>query len=182
MHSFRWLFYFLITFWVVYGLGLILPIQTLGIRPRSLIGLIGILLGPFIHGNFQHLISNSLSFLILGFFLAYFEKKKFPKLIVFFGLVGGFLTWLIGGKAIHIGASGLIFGMLGYLLVFGFFHRKLAYIFLSLVIGLVYGGMLWNVLPSSGRAVSWESHLFGLLSGVLAARLFVRRNPAIKTD
>jgi membrane associated rhomboid family serine protease len=85
-------------------------------------------------------------------------------------LVGGLGTWLFGAPALHIGASGVIFGYLGFLLLRGYFERKFASILFSVFVGILYGSLIWGVLPGQ-PGISWEGHLFGFLGGVLAAKL-----------
>ncbi|MCL6434294.1 MAG: rhomboid family intramembrane serine protease [Leptolyngbyaceae cyanobacterium HOT.MB2.61] len=143
-----------------------------GILPRNLIGLRGILFAPFLHGNFPHLIGNTLPFLVLGWLIMLREISDFFWVTLVAGLVSGLGTWLFGSPGIHIGASGVIFGYLGYLLFRGFFERSIISIAISLGVGTLYGSLLWGVLPMQ-YGISWEGHLFGFIGGVLAARLLV---------
>jgi membrane associated rhomboid family serine protease len=139
-----------------------------GILPRNPIGLRGILFAPFLHGNFAHLIANTIPFLTLGWLVMLREISDFFWVSVIAAIVGGFGTWLIGSPGVHIGASGVIFGYLGYLLSRGYFDRKPLSVAISLFVGVVYGSMLWGVLPLQ-RWISWEGHLFGFIGGVIAA-------------
>jgi membrane associated rhomboid family serine protease len=141
-----------------------------GIIPRTLIGLRGIPLAPFLHGNFAHLAGNTLPFLVLGWLIMLRDTQDFLRVTLVVGLASGLGTWLFGSPGSHIGASGVIFGYLGYLLLRGFFERRLGSISLSLLVGTLYGSMIWGILPLQ-QGVSWEGHLFGFLGGVLAARL-----------
>lgn len=145
-----------------------------GIRPRTLIGLRGILFAPFLHGGIGHLIANTIPFLVLGWFVMLREISDFFVVSVITILVSGFGVWLFGSPSIHIGASGLIFGYFGFLLLRGYFERSFSSIAFSLIVGLLYGGLIWGVLPIR-YGISWEGHLFGFLGGVLAARLLARR-------
>ncbi|MDK2124397.1 rhomboid family intramembrane serine protease [Parachitinimonas caeni] len=145
-----------------------------GLLPRQIIGLRGIVFSPFLHANFSHLLSNSLPFLILGGLVILHGVAEFIYTSLIVAVVGGLGTWLLGAPALHIGASGLIFGYMGYLLLKGYFERSLSSIALSVAVGGVYGGMLWGVLPNQ-PGVSWEGHLFGFIGGVLAARLLTRQ-------
>lgn len=146
-----------------------------GILPHSLIGLRGILFAPLLHGNFAHLIANTIPFLILGWFVMLQETSDFFIVTAITMLFGGLGTWLIGSpNSVHIGASGVIFGYLGFLLARGYFERNIPSIFLSLIVGFFYGGAIWGVLPSQ-PGISWEGHLFGFIGGILAARLLTRR-------
>ena len=150
-------------------------LDLLGIIPRTTIGLRGIVLAPFLHGGFAHLIGNTIPFLMLGWLIMLRETSDFVQVTLVVGLASGLGTWLLGSSGSHIGASGVIFGYLGYLLLRGFFERRLGSISLSLLVGTLYGSMIWGILPLQ-RGVSWEGHLFGFLGGVLAARILsVRR-------
>jgi membrane associated rhomboid family serine protease len=145
-----------------------------GVRPHQLIGLRGILFAPFLHGSLGHLIANTIPFLILGWFVMLQETSDFFVVTAITMLVSGLGTWLIGPtNSIHIGASGLVFGYLGFLLLRGYFERNVPSILLSLVVGFLYGGTIWGVLPIQ-YGVSWQMHLFGFLGGVIAARLLAR--------
>ncbi|NEO02697.1 MAG: rhomboid family intramembrane serine protease, partial [Moorea sp. SIO3I7] len=138
-------------------------------------GLRGILFAPFLHGGFSHLISNTIPFLVLGWFVMLQETSDFFVVTSITMVVGGLGVWLLGApNSVHIGASVLIFGYLGFLLFRGFFERNLPSIFLSILVGFLYGGLVWGVLPSQPH-VSWQGHLFGFIGGILAARLLARR-------
>ncbi|NEP32892.1 MULTISPECIES: rhomboid family intramembrane serine protease [unclassified Moorena] len=146
-----------------------------GILPRNPIGLRGILFAPFLHGGFSHLISNTIPFLVLGWFVMLQETSDFFVVTTITMVVGGLGVWLLGApNSVHIGASVLIFGYLGFLLFRGFFERNLPSIFLSILVGFLYGGLVWGVLPSQPH-VSWQGHLFGFIGGILAARILARR-------
>ncbi|HAA31361.1 MAG TPA: rhomboid family intramembrane serine protease [Cyanobacteria bacterium UBA8553] len=145
-----------------------------GIIPRNIIGLRGILFAPFLHGSLGHLIANSIPFLILGWLVMLQETSDFFVVTAITMLVSGLGVWLFGASGIHVGASGVIFGYLGFLLLRGYFERNFASILLSLIVGVLYGGMIWGVLPTQ-LGISWEGHLFGFIGGVIAARLLARR-------
>jgi membrane associated rhomboid family serine protease len=149
-------------------------LDSYGILPRQIVGLRGILFMPFLHGNFPHLIANTIPFIILGWMVMLREIRDFFVVTAVTMAVGGLGVWLFGSPGFHIGASGLIFGYLGFLLLRGLFERSFGGIFLSVVVGFLYGGLIWGVLPGQ-PGVSWEGHLFGFLGGVLAARLLSRR-------
>lgn len=142
-----------------------------GIIPHQVIGLRGILFAPFLHGNFPHLIANTVPFLILGWLVMLQETSDFFIVTGLTMLVGGLGVWLFAAPgSIHIGASILIFGYLGFLLLRGYFQRNIPSILLSILVFLLYGGTIWGVLPSR-PGISWQGHLFGFLGGVLAAKL-----------
>lgn len=147
----------------------------LGIRPRNLAALSGILWAPFLHAGFTHLIANTLPFAVLGGIILARGVRDFIGVSLFVMLISGFGVWLLGaGNSLHFGASGVVFGYFGYLLFRGIFERSLPSIFIAVVVAAGYGSILFGVLPGQ-RGVSWEGHLFGFLSGALAARLFVTR-------
>jgi len=151
-----------------------LHLDRYGIHPRAASGLPGIIAAPFLHADFTHLTLNSLPFIVLGGTVLLSGVRVFWGVTIFVVLVGGFGVWLFGPKlSNHIGASGLIFGYLGFLLARGVFHKSWTSILVALAILFGYGGLLWGVLPGQD-GVSWQSHLFGFLAGVAVARLMAR--------
>ncbi len=163
-------------FWSVEVVDTILhgSLDQFGIVPRNLIGLRGILFAPFLHANFRHLIANTVPFVTLGWLVMLRHTSDFFVVTAISMLVGGMGTWLIGSRGFHIGASGVIFGYLGFLLSRGYFERKISSMLLSVMIGLLYGGLLWGVLPNQPN-VSWEGHLFGFIGGAIAAKFLAER-------
>ena len=151
-----------------------------GIRPRTISGLWGILFAPFLHGGFGHLMANTIPFLVLGWFVMLREISDFFLVSLITMLASGLGVWLFGSaNSIHIGASGVIFGYFGFLLSRGYFERSAVGIAFSLLVGTLYGSLIWGVLPIR-NGISWEGHLFGFLGGVLAARLLARRKQSIQ--
>jgi membrane associated rhomboid family serine protease len=148
-------------------------LDTLGILPRQLVGLRGIIFAPFLHGNFAHLMANTIPFLTLGWLVMARNNGDFVVVSLVSMVVGGFGTWLFGSRGLHIGASGVIFGYLGYLLTRCYFDRKLSSGSIALFVGVTYGSLLWGVLPSM-PGISWEGHLFGAIGGMISARLLAR--------
>jgi membrane associated rhomboid family serine protease len=147
-----------------------------GIQPRTVSGLWGILFAPMLHGSFAHLMANTVPFLILGFLVMLRGLGTFIVVSLLVIVLGGFAVWLLApGNTIHIGASGLIFGYLGYLLARGYFERSLGSLAIALLVGVLYGGALWGVLPGQ-IGISWQGHLFGFLSGVATAGLLRARS------
>lgn len=141
-----------------------------GIVPRQFDGLDGVVFAPFLHSGFGHLIANTIPFLLMGAAIALGGALRFVGVTVIVGLVSGVGTWLTGPvRTIHIGASGLVFGYLTYLVSRGIFARRVGYILGGLVTLMVYGGVLWGLLPRPG--ISWQGHLFGAFGGVVAAWL-----------
>lgn len=154
--------------WLLFGNRL--P-QLLGIRPHSLSGLWGILFAPFLHGNFAHLLANTLPLLTLGWLVMLRGRGEWIAVSIITALCSGLGTWLFGSYgSTHIGASGVIFGYFGFLLLRGYFERSLTAIAFSLLVAFLYGGIIFGVLPTN-QLISWQGHLFGFLGGILAARL-----------
>ncbi|HEY9700484.1 MAG TPA: rhomboid family intramembrane serine protease [Trichocoleus sp.] len=142
-----------------------------GIIPHTLIGLRGILFAPFLHGNFAHLIANTLPFAALGWLVMLRRTADFLEVSAIVMLIGGLGTWLIAPSGtIHIGASGVIFGYLGFLLSRGYFERRFGSILFSIIVGVMYGGLVWGILPGL-PGISWQGHLFGFIGGIVAAKL-----------
>jgi membrane associated rhomboid family serine protease len=140
-----------------------------GIYPRQLDGLQGIIWAPFLHGNFRHLIANTLPLFTLGGLIMLGETGDFFIVTAISALVSGLGTWLVGApNSVHVGASGVIFGYFGYLLLRGYFDRSAFAITAAVLVIIFYGSFIWGVLPNQ-PGVSWEGHLFGFLGGCLAA-------------
>ena len=147
-----------------------------GIHPRQLNGLQGILWAPFLHGGFRHLVANTIPLLTLGWLIMLQETEYFLIVTIIAIFVSGLGTWLIGSPlSVHIGASGVVFGYLGYLLLRGYFERSATSIALSLLVITLYGGLIWGILPNQ-PGISWEGHLFGFVGGGIAARLLAKKS------
>ena len=141
-----------------------------GLIPRYLGGLDGIIAMPLLHGSFGHLMANTPPLLVMGgLMVATTTRALLPVNALVIGLGGG-LVWVFGSSAIHIGASGLVFGWFGFLVVRGLVDRSLITLGAALVVGVLYGSILWGVLPGQ-PGVSWEAHLFGAIGGAAAAFL-----------
>lgn len=144
-------------------------LDALGIKPRTWGGLKGIVMAPFLHSGFGHLVGNTIPFFILGFLVLASGRGRFAAVSITAIVVSGAGVWLLGGEnTVHLGASGLIFGYLGYLLFRGYFERSLTALGVAIVVGIFYGGMLFGLLPGM-RGISWLGHVFGFLGGALAA-------------
>jgi membrane associated rhomboid family serine protease len=155
-------------------------LDRLGIHPRNLAGLWGILLAPLLHAGWLHLAANTVPFVVLGWLVMLRKVSDFVIVTVLAVSIGGLGVWVFGAaNSSHVGASGLIFGYLGYLLARGYFERSLWAAILAVAALVLYGGVLWGVLPGQ-PGVSWEGHLFGFIGGVVAARLLARPRGAIQ--
>ena len=161
--------------WALELLDTVLPhlnIDYYGIHPRNLQRWYGILLAPFLHGSWQHLLMNTPPFIIFGSLIAIHCLGDLWVVSVITALVSGIGVWLISpANSITLGASGVIFGYFGFLLFRGIFERNLTSLFVSVAIAVLYGSLIWQVFPSAPH-ISWQAHLFGFIGGVLAASLY----------
>ncbi|HBE19095.1 MAG TPA: rhomboid family intramembrane serine protease [Cyanobacteria bacterium UBA11149] len=169
---------FVAIMWIVELVDIVIFDQGLnryGIWPHHREGLWGILFAPFLHGGLSHLIANTIPFITLGWFVMLQETSDFFIVTAITMVVSGLGVWVFGlPNSHHIGASSLIFGYLGFLLLRGYFERNFSSILLSIIVGFLYGGAIWGVLPTV-PGVSWEGHLFGFIGGILAARFLAKR-------
>jgi membrane associated rhomboid family serine protease len=167
--------------WIVHLLSLLLneDLSKLGLLPRNLIGLLGILTSPLIHADFSHLISNTIPLIVLGWIIFYFYPKVSYILFLFIYFITGLLVWIFARQVFHIGASGIVYGFVSFLFFSGIFRRDNTSIALALVITFLYGGLVWGMIPG-WKGISWESHLFGAITGLIAAYLFRKNDPPKK--
>ena len=143
-----------------------------GIVPRAVLGLRGILFAPFLHANLNHLVANTVPFVLLGWLVMLRDSRHFGRVTIAAMLGSGLFSWALGAPgSIHIGASGVIFGYLGFLMVSGWYARTFASIALSIGVTFAWGSLVFGVLPTV-PGVSWQGHLGGFIGGVLAARAF----------
>lgn len=168
---------FVLAIWVVFWVEnrFNLNFNYLGIYPSTLLGLRGILFGPFIHGSLEHIFNNSVPLFVLSFALFYFYYDIRWKVLLYGLLVTGFCTWLIGRPATHIGASGVVYMLVAFLFFKGIFSKNYQLTALSLIVVFLYGSLLWYVFPINPE-ISWEGHLSGFFVGFVFALIF-RKNP-----
>ena len=161
-----------ILIWVIELLNSLMDhrLNVYGIYPRSIENLIGIILWPFLHGNFNHLIMNSMPLLAMGYFVALRGWLIFLESTLIILILGGLGVWFFGRAAYHVGASGLVFGFFGFLITLAFYERSLKTFAIACLTVFYYGGLIFGVLPTNSF-VSWEGHLFGLIAGMIAARV-----------
>jgi membrane associated rhomboid family serine protease len=145
---------------------------SLGIVPRTTTGLRGILFAPFLHGSLAHIVANSIPFVVLGWLVMLRDARHFVPVTLSAMIGSGLMAWLFGAPgSIHIGASGVIFGYLGFLILSGWFARSFLSVLLSFIVTALWGGMVLGVMPGHA-GISWQAHLGGFLGGVLAASMF----------
>ena len=174
--------FFIILLWIIKIVDSILPFDLcqFGIVPRSFQGLIGIVLSPLLHANYFHIVSNTIPTFILLLVLFSFYKKHAFVVIIGSVLLGGGLVWIFGRTASHVGISGLIYSIAAFLIMAGFFKKDIKALLISLLIIILYGGLIWGLIP--GRFwISWEGHLFGALSGVLIAYYLFKREANVES-
>jgi len=166
-------------FWVVEILDVFIfhgSLDRYGVQPHSVIGLRGILFAPFLHGGFGHLVANTIPFITLGWLTMIQDTNDFYIVSIVSALVGGMGVWIFGSPdSVHIGASILIYGYLGFLLLRGYFQKNFPSIALSIFVAIAYGSFIWGVFPSR-IGVSWQGHLFGFIGGAIAAKLVAQEN------
>ena len=163
--------------WVIFVLDLILPgelSQQFALVPRTFSGTMGILTMPFLHGGFWHILSNTVPLFILLTLLAG-SKVKSREIVAILIVANGVLLWLFGSVAPHVGASGLVYGLIGYLIGSGLFERRLIPMAVAVMVGLMFGGMTLKGLVLQ-QGVSWGGHFFGLLAGIGLAYIMARKS------
>jgi membrane associated rhomboid family serine protease len=144
-------------------------LNVFGIQPRSIVGLQGILFAPFLHGSWLHLISNTFPLVVLSWLIMAKDRGEWIAVTVLTAIASGLGTWLFGGAdTVHIGASGVVFGYFGFLVTRAYFERSLGSIAVAMLVLMLFGGMIWGILPVR-VGISWEGHLFGMLGGIAAA-------------
>ena len=145
-----------------------------GIAPRTLTSLPAILVAPFLHAGLGHLMANTIPFVVLGWMVMWRRTRDLFVVFLASAIASGLGVWLFGGAhTLHLGLSGVIFGFLGFLLARGYYERSAGAIGVALAAFLLYGGILWGVLPLQ-QGVSWQGHLFGFVGGVVTAYVMVR--------
>jgi membrane associated rhomboid family serine protease len=175
---------FLLSMWLVKIAEFIFDIRLsfLGITPLRLQGLPGIILSPFLHGDWNHLMANSVPIFVLMAALYYFYRTLATEILVLTVLLSGFWLWLGARSGVHIGASGLIYGLAIFLMFSGFFRRENRLMALSFVVIFLYGGLIWGIFPElfPEKNISWEGHLSGIIAGLVLAWFYRKKGPQRK--
>ncbi len=142
---------------------------SLGLYPRTVFGLLGVFTSPFVHGDWFHLLSNAVPFTLLGGSILFFYPLLAKKVILYIYLLTGMSVWLFARPSFHIGSSGLVYGFAGFLFFSGIFRRDMKSISIALAVAFLYGGLIIGIFPTTGTDISFESHLFGAISGSICA-------------
>lgn len=171
---------YVVVIWAVHLVNLLLfggQLVFFGVHPLDVSSIWHVFTSPLLHANFEHLLSNTVPGAVFSFLIGMSRARVWWEVTAFVVLIGGAGTWLLGGVGTnHIGASGLVYGWLAYLLVRGLFNRSIMQIMLGVGLGLAYSGLVWGVLPGV-PGVSWQAHLFGALGGVMAGMLITSDDP-----
>lgn len=172
---------FICAIWLVKVFEVVFNVELsyLGVYPRTLHGLYGIILSPFIHADFGHLLSNSVPLFILATGTIYFYRSLSYRVFIIIWIIGGFCLWLGGRPSYHIGASGLVYGLAAFLFVSGAIRRDARLAAISFVVVFLYGGLIWGIFPI-WPTISWEGHLFGGITGLSCAIAFRHDGPRRK--
>jgi len=173
MKNIKYAVYAVSILWGIHVLNMIIPwdIRLLGIQPRNIHGLWGILFSPFLHSDISHLFANSGALFVLLIVSLTYSKKLTVMALFYITLIGGGMVWLFGSPgSLHIGASGIIFGLIGFLIFSGWSHQNLKAIAVSMIVCFFYGGALLSLLIVH-PGVSWSGHFFGFISGLVACKL-----------
>jgi membrane associated rhomboid family serine protease len=177
-----------VTIWIVKIVEVTFDIDlsVYGLIPLNARGLIGIITSPFLHEGFAHLFGNSVPLFLLGALLFYFYRELAWRILLLIYLITGVWVWVFArGNGIHIGASGVVYGLAAFLFLSGILRREGKLMSITLLIAFLYGGMVWGVFPQffPREHISWESHLMGLLAGTILAVYYRKTGPQrIKYD
>ena len=170
--------FYIVIIWFIYWIEIQygFNFNKFGVYPRTLEGFRGVFLTHFIHSNTNHVFNNSIPLFVLLSSLFYFYKDVAYKVLIFGGLLTGFLTWLFARESFHIGASGIVYLLFSFVFFSGIIKKHYRLVALSLIIIFLYGSMIWYVLPIK-EGMSWEGHLSGFVTGFFFA--FIKRNKGI---
>lgn len=174
--------------WVAYIVGFLTVIEAVNmltrrmfnqysIYPRDLDFIAFIFTAPFLHGSFSHFASNVFTLAVFSVLVLQFGGKRFIQVSLGLIIITGLMVWGLGRSSYHLGASGVIYGYFGYLVLAGFLSNRLSLMAISVIVAFFYGGMIWGVLPSQPY-ISWESHLFGFIAGLVLAYIFRSKRTA----
>ena len=165
--------FFIAVIWIVFVFDMFLPLENFGLVPRTFGGLFGIVAMPFLHGDFRHLVGNTIPLTVTMMLLAG-SRANSGAIVALIALCCGIGLWLFGRTALHIGASGVVFGLITFHVFAGFFEKRLQSVVISIVVGLLYASTLLQGIIPFQRGVSWEGHLIGAIAGAFVALLVSR--------
>lgn len=164
----KWIALFVGVIWLVFAADRLLPLEQFGLVPRSASGLFGIVAMPFLHGDLAHIIGNTIPLVVMLVLLAG-SRANSAQIVLLIALLAGIALWLFGREARHIGASGLVFGLIAFHVFAGIFERRFVSIVLSIVVAFFYAGTLLRGILPTQPGVSWDGHLLGAAAGTLVA-------------
>jgi len=175
---------FLVLIWLVWFSELVFDINLsfLGIYPLTIKGLPGIITAPLIHAGYEHLLANSVPLFVLSACLFYFYRQIAYKIFFLVYIITNIWVWFLARDAYHIGASGVVYGLAAYLFTSGLVRKNPRLLAITFVITFLYGSMIWGVFPEffPEKNISWESHLMGMLAGIVLAVFFRNEGPKPK--
>jgi membrane associated rhomboid family serine protease len=177
LNALRFPMVFVVSLWVIHTVTFFTGIRLsyLGVLPREISGLVGIITSPLIHGDWQHLISNTVPLAALGAVIFLFYRRVAVKAFLLIYILSGLGVWLFARPFTHhIGASGLVYGLISFVFWSGIFRRSLRSIVLALVMLVMYSGYFPGIMPGK-EGISWESHLYGAITGIIIAWIFKGR-------
>jgi membrane associated rhomboid family serine protease len=177
-HTFFFPVFFVFILWLVKFCEIVFdyPLYNLGVYPRHIKGIIGVITAPLIHADFGHLISNSIPLLVLGAGLFYYYRTVAYKIFFLILFATGFWVWVSARPSYHIGASGVVYGLATFMFVSGAIKKNMSLAAFSLVVVFLYGNLIWGVLPVIPH-ISWESHLMGAIAGIVMAVYYKQLGP-----
>lgn len=178
LHSLVFPSFFLVLMWMIKIIEIIddLDLTYYGLFPRKLIGLVGIITSPFIHGNLNHIIDNSIPLFFLSLAVFYFYNKVAYQVFFISWLFTGITVWLFARSAYHIGASSLVYAFGSFLFFSGIIRQNINLLAISLLVTFLYGSMVWGIFPYKS-GMSWESHLLGGISGFILSIIYMKQGP-----
>lgn len=176
-----WPVLFVMLLWIIKGFELLLDesLYHYGIYPLDIKGLRGVLFSPLLHGDAQHLFSNSIPLVVLGFGLFYFYGRLGWTVFIFSWVLSGIWLWVFARESYHIGASTIVYALAAFHVLSGLLRREKHLLAFTLLVFFLYGGMIWGIFPDffPHRNISWEGHLTGSMAGIILAIYYRRQGP-----
>jgi len=178
IHSILFPGFFIAILWIIkiFEMEFNLDLYHLGVYPRKISGIIGIITSPFIHGSFEHLYNNSTSLFVLTLAVFYFYRPIQYKVFFLIYIMSGIWVWFGGRNAYHIGASGIVYGLASFIFFSGVIRNDIRLMAISLIVVFLYGSMVWGIFPIK-HTISWESHMLGSVAGLILAIYYRKYGP-----